>query len=125
MECSGTQITPLKAIACGLTAGAVGAAAMDLIWSWRYKRSGGKSHLFWGSLYSIAAGSLRCPRVLFGLWLATGVWTTSYMVLPPAKLYKPFWEYDIRTLLKDFTAHLAYGFGTACSFALIARQAER
>jgi hypothetical protein len=173
MEGSGTQMTPLGAIVRGLVAGAVGSAAMDLVWYWQYQRSGGKSHpldwefsaglrawdsapapaqlgkhlyegffqrelpadraaltntimhwgygMSWGGLYGVVAGSLRCPRVIFGLPLGAGIWASSYILLPLAKVYKPIWKYDAQTLLKDFTAHLAYGFGTAGAFALLAR----
>jgi len=38
-------ITPLGAIARGVVAGAVGTAAMDLIWFGRYRRGGGTSNL--------------------------------------------------------------------------------
>jgi hypothetical protein len=36
------KITPLGAILRGLVAGAVGTAAMDLVWYRRYRRGGGK-----------------------------------------------------------------------------------
>src|SRR5262245_22346665 len=137
MECSGAPMTPLEAIVRGLVSGAVGSAAMDLVWYWRYKRSGGKSHLLdwefstdlrdwdsapapakigkhlyegffqrelpgeraaftntmmhwgygisWGGLYGVVAGSLRCPRVIFGPLLGAGVWVASYIILPLAQ----------------------------------------
>lgn len=37
--------TPLGAVARGLVAGAVGTAAMDLVWFARYKRGGGTDKL--------------------------------------------------------------------------------
>ena|ERR1051326_91783 len=176
MECSGAQMTPLEAIARGLVSGAVRSAARDLVWYWRHKRGGGKSHLpdwefstelrdwesapapakigkhlyegffqrglpadraaltnnimhwgygmSWGGLYGIVAGSLRCPRVIVGTLLGAGVWVTSYVILPLARVYKPIWEYDARTLLKDFTAHLVYGSCTAGAFAVLVRLAN-
>jgi hypothetical protein len=36
-------------------------------------------------------------------------------------VYKPMWEYDARTLAKDFTAHLVYGATTSAAFAALAR----
>jgi len=40
-------------------------------------------------------------------------------VLPLAKVYKPIWQYDARTLAKDLSAHLAYGIGTAAAFRVL------
>lgn len=37
-----THITPVGAVARGLIAGALGTAAMDLLWFWRYKRDHGE-----------------------------------------------------------------------------------
>jgi len=41
-----TAGTPLGAIGRGLIAGAVGSLAMDVLWYARYRRGGGKQHLF-------------------------------------------------------------------------------
>jgi len=75
----------------------------------------------WSTAYGIVVGSLRRPSAIYGLPFGAVVWATSYVVLPLAKLYKPIWEYDAPTLLKDLTAHLAYGTGTSAAFALLAR----
>lgn len=75
----------------------------------------------WGTVYGIVAGSLRCPSLIYGLPFGAAVWATSYVVLPLAKLYKPIWEYDARTLLKDLTAHLSYGTATSAAFSLLGR----
>lgn len=167
------SLTPVGAVAAGLAAGAIGTAAMDLVWYWRYKRGGGESSLLgwefsvglddwekasapakvgkrlyegflqrdlpatyaartntimhwgygiaWGGVYGTFAGSLRSPHLLLGLPFGAAVWTSSYVTLPLAKLYKPLWEYDAQTLTKDLSAHLAYGLGTASGFALRAR----
>lgn len=40
------HLTPLGAITKGALAGAVGTAAMDLLWYWRYKRDGGEDSLY-------------------------------------------------------------------------------
>jgi hypothetical protein len=74
----------------------------------------------WSTVYGIVAGSLRRPSAVYGLPFGALVWATSYVILPLAKLYKPLWEYDTSTLLKDATAHLAYGTGTSAAFALLA-----
>ena len=42
-------------------------------------------------------------------------------VLPSAKLYRPIWEYDARTLAKDLSVHLVYGAATSATFATVAR----
>lgn len=70
----------------------------------------------WGALYGLAAGSATKPRAAYGLILGPVVWSTAYVVLPPAKLYEPIWKYDVKTLTKDLSAHLAYGTGTAVAF---------
>ena len=42
-------------------------------------------------------------------------------MLPQAGLYKPIWKYDVETLAKDLSAHLAYGVTTATAFWLLAK----
>jgi hypothetical protein len=71
-----------------------------------------------GAPFGIIAGSARSPRVRYGALFGATVWATSYAVLPAAKLYKPIWEYDVRTLGKDLSAHLVYGLSTAAAFKL-------
>jgi hypothetical protein len=75
--------------------------------------------MVWGALYGIVTGSLRSRRVAYGLALGPIVWTAAYAVLPLAKLYKPMWEYDPKTLAKDLGAHMAYGAGTGAAFRLL------
>lgn len=75
----------------------------------------------WAGLYGVLAGSLRTPSAILGLPFGAGVWTSSYVTLPIAGLYQPIWKYDSATLLKDLSAHLAYGAATAATFALLAR----
>ena len=43
----------------------------------------------------------------------------SYAILPLAKVYKPIWEYDARTLGDDLSAHLVFGAATAAAFAVL------
>jgi hypothetical protein len=69
-----------------------------------------------GMQYGVVAGSLRTPRIRYGLPFGAGVWGGGYVVLPAAKLYKPIWEYDRVTLAKDLSAHLVYGLSTAAAF---------
>ena len=73
-----------------------------------------------GVQYGIVAGSLRTWRVRYGLPFGASVWAVGYVVLPAAKLYRPIWEYDRVTLVKDLSAHLVYGIGTAVALRLLA-----
>jgi hypothetical protein len=77
--------------------------------------------MFGGLQYGLVAGSLRRPRIGYGLAFGAIVWASGYMILPVAKLYKPIWEYDPRTLAKDLSAHLVYGLTTATALRLIRR----
>lgn len=161
-------MTPIRAIARGLLAGAIGTGAMDVLWFVRYKREGGEddfiawelssglcsweqapapaqigrrllegvfkrqvppqraalvsnvTHWAYGALgggqYGVVAGSFPAPAIPSGLVFGSAVWATGYAVLPVAKLYKPIWEYDVKTLSKDLSAHLVYGLTTAAAF---------
>jgi hypothetical protein len=73
-----------------------------------------------GVQYGIVAGSLRTPRIRYGLPFGASVWAAGYVVLPAAKLYEPIWKYDRVTLTKDLSAHLVYGLGTATVLRLLA-----
>jgi hypothetical protein len=76
--------------------------------------------LLGGVQYGLVAGSLKAPRVRYGLPFGASVWAAGYVILPAAKLYKPIWEYDAMTLARDLTAHLVYGLGTAAALQLLA-----
>ena len=82
------------------------AALVNNVTHWAYGMLG-------GAQYGLVAGSLRSPRIRYGLPFGASVWAASYAVLPAAKLYKPIWEYDLPTLAKDLGAHLVYGLTTA------------
>ena len=71
-----------------------------------------------GALYGLVAGSLPRPRIRYGLPFGAVVWASGYVVLPAAKLYKPIWKYDARTLADDLSAHLVYGLATAATWQL-------
>ncbi len=90
------------------------AALVNNVTHWGYGILGGVQ-------YGIVAESLTTPRVLYGLPFGASVWAASYVVLPAAKLYKPIWEYDGRTLVKDLSAHLFYGLVTATALRLLSR----
>ena len=71
----------------------------------------------------MAAGSLLRPRPQDGLPFGAAVWALGYVVLPQAGLDEQIWKYDVETLARDLTAHLAYGVTTATAFSLLARLA--
>jgi hypothetical protein len=79
---------------------------------------------FNGALYGIVAGSLRKRRLDYGLPFGGLVFAGDYVILPAAKLYKPIWEYDAKTLAKDLTGHLVYGLATAAAMRLLLANAE-
>ena len=78
----------------------------------------------WGALYGILAGSLPKQRVGYGLPFGASVWAGDYVILPAAKLYKPIWKYDAKTLAKDLTGHLVYGLATATAMRLLSAKTK-
>lgn len=74
-----------------------------------------------GAQYGIVASSLRNPRVVCGLPFGAAVWASGYVILPAAELYEPIWNYDVKTLANDLSAHLVYGATTACAFRVLSR----
>lgn len=74
-----------------------------------------------GAQYGIVAGSLPAPRIRYGIAFGATVWAGDYVILPAAKLYKPIWEYDVKTLVDDLSAHLVYGLATATALRLLSR----
>lgn len=75
---------------------------------------------FNGAVYGLLAGSLAKPKLRYGPLLGTAVWLSGYVLLPPAGLYQPLWKYDLKTLAKDWSAHLAFGTATAATFRVLA-----
>ena len=75
----------------------------------------------WGAALGVVEGSLESPRAWHGLAFGPAVWTSGYVVLPLAKLYRPMWEYDAKTLWKDLSAHLVYGLTAAAVFRALSR----
>jgi hypothetical protein len=73
----------------------------------------------WGGLFGLVEGSMRSPRVRHGLVLGATVWTTGYIFLPLAKLYRPIWEYDAKVLAKDLGDQLVYGVSVAAADGLL------
>jgi uncharacterized membrane protein YagU involved in acid resistance len=74
-----------------------------------------------GAAYGVVAGSQPRPKPVYGLPFGASVWALGYAVLPQAGLYEPIWKYDVETLAKDLSAHLAYGVSTATTFWLLAK----
>lgn len=56
-----------------------------------------------------------------GAALGAAAFATSYAVLGVAKLYRPIWEYDVKTLGKDLGGHLVFGLATAITFRALGR----
>jgi hypothetical protein len=73
----------------------------------------------WGGLFGLVEGSLRSQRIRHGLVLGATVWTTSYIVLPLAGLYRPIWEYDAKVLARDLSDQLVYGVSVAGAYRLL------
>jgi hypothetical protein len=90
------------------------AALVNNVTHWAYGILGGVQ-------YGIVAGSVRAPRVGYGLPFGATVWTAGYVILPAAKLYEPIWKYDRGTLANDLSAHLLYGLATAAALRLLTR----
>ena len=75
----------------------------------------------WAAQYgALASRTSRHPWVRV-LALGPAVWLSGYVLLPLAKVYKPIWQYDARTLGKDLSAHLVYGATTGAAFAALGR----
>lgn len=74
----------------------------------------------WGAPFGAVVGSAKRQSWAWGLDLGPIVWLAGYVILPAAKIYKPIWDYDARTLAKDLSAHLVYGVTTGTVFATVA-----
>ena len=71
-----------------------------------------------GATYGLLASS-RKPRLWWGLPFGAAVWATGYVVLPRLGVYEEIWKYDLDTLEKDLSAHLAFGTATAAAFSVL------
>lgn len=70
-----------------------------------------------GALYGLLLGN-RDRVARSGILWGAAVWSSSYVLLPAAGVYKPIWRYDATTLARDLSAHLVFGISTATAFAL-------
>ena len=75
----------------------------------------------WGGQYGAAAATTSRYPLVRALALGPVVWLSGYVVLPLAKVYKPIWDYDARTLGRDLSAHLVYGAVTSATFAALTK----
>lgn len=69
----------------------------------------------WASVLGLVGGSSGRRRLWWGPVFGTAVFLTDYAVLPPTGLYQPIWEYDAKTLAKDWADHLVYGTTTGAA----------
>lgn len=76
----------------------------------------------WGGQFGALASVVTKLPVLRSLAFGPAVWLFGYVVLPLAKVYKPIWAYDARTLRDDLTAHMVYGTVTTAVFAALTRK---
>ena len=76
----------------------------------------------WGFQYAVLAHRTARHPWLRALALGPAAWLGGYVILPLAKVYKPIWDYDARTLGEDLSAHLVYGAATAAAFAALDRK---
>jgi hypothetical protein len=63
----------------------------------------------WGVAYGALASATTRHAWARALALGPAVWLSGYVVLPLAKVYKPIWEYDAKTLADDLSGHIVYG----------------
>jgi hypothetical protein len=79
--------------------------------------------MHWGLGLATGAGyglliSSRKPKLWYGLPFGAAVWAGGYVVLPQLGVYKQIWNYDLKTLEKDLTAHLVFGTATAAALSI-------
>jgi hypothetical protein len=76
----------------------------------------------WGVVFGVVESARGRHTLWCGLPFGAAVWLQSYAVLAPAKLYKPIWDYDAKTLANDLSAHLLYGVTTAAALNRLGRR---
>ncbi|HET7488366.1 MAG TPA: hypothetical protein VFJ85_10590 [Acidimicrobiales bacterium] len=71
-----------------------------------------------GAVYGVVAGSVHHRRFQSAVDSALGpvVWASGYAALPRLGIYKRIWDYGLRTLAQDLSAHTVYGGVTAGTF---------
>jgi hypothetical protein len=76
----------------------------------------------WGGQYGALASFASIPPWVRGPAYGPVVWLLGYVVLPLAKVYKPIWAYDARTLRDDLSAHVVYGSVVSAVFAALTKE---
>jgi hypothetical protein len=76
----------------------------------------------WGLQYGALANATSRHPWARALALGPVVWLSGYVVLPLAKVYKPIWDYDARTLREDLCAHVVYGAVVSAAFAALTKK---
>jgi hypothetical protein len=106
------KVTPLGAILGGLVAGAVGTAAMDLVWYLRYRRGGGKEMFRDWELSSGLTSWENAPApALIGKRVVEGF---TGRQLPPE-----------RAALINNVMHWSYGLGWGTAYGVVAGSLPR
>jgi hypothetical protein len=84
-------------------------------------------HWLTGVGYGFAHGLLQHRRTVLvgGLATGAGAIANSYVTLGALGIYKPVWEYDRDTLLKDLSAHLVFGLTTSLAYRVMARSGRK
>lgn len=106
------KVTPLGAILSGLAAGAVGTAAMDLVWFLRYRRGGGKEKfLDWELSTDLTSWDNAPAPALIGKRIVEGF---TGQALPPE-----------RAAVMNNVMHWAYGIGWGTAYGILAGSLRR
>lgn len=79
----------------------------------------------WGGLYGLAESSTEIHPLIAGAAFGSLVFANAYAALPAMGLYDPPWQYDAKTLGKDWSYHLVYGTTTAAAFRLLKPRGPR
>jgi hypothetical protein len=81
-------------------------------------------HWVYGSTWVAAYAALLPRRPWWaGPALGAAVWSSDYVVLPLAGVYRPIWRYDAQTLAKDLGAHLVFGTASDAALRVLSRGA--
>lgn len=75
-------------------------------------------HWLTGVGYGVGHGLLQHRRsvLVAGVTTGAGAIANSYVTLGALGIYKPVWEYDRETLLKDLSAHVVFGLATSLAY---------
>lgn len=73
----------------------------------------------WGATLGLATTVRPMGWCSSGPLLGLKAWLTAYLVLPPLGVYRPIWDYDVKTLAPDLGVHLVYGTTTAAFYDVL------